>query len=413
MRINRPGRGVVACACLALAGLAACSPAPRPRVAVPIPVPVVVVGQAPSPSPPPEPSSPPPSAPEEPPPPGCTLAEGQRVIGHGALAAAGSNITTVASHTVVAWAAGSGATGLDAHGVEIDPSGAAVTDVVPVVAGGRTVAIGRVSAAAVGPGGALRLVADRRFREGLAEYVECGTSRGQVARLTEEGGYEDDGTAIHFDLAECRSIVAGERPFVLGAYPANDEDLFAGMVYLHAQSWGAPTDQFTRVWSYSQSQDVFDRDMPWLRAIALDAPAEPVGVALPGGGYAVAWRHRGVVYLQWLGANLAPRGAPRAISTRATQPGLPQLAVNGREVLAVFAQRAGERARWSVHAVRLPFDGNALPHVVLAQGPEDAIAPAAIAVEGSEGWAVTWSQSAPPVRRGVDRPLHSRFWLQH
>ncbi len=386
---------------------AACAPAPRPRIATPEPVRVAAASPPPEASPAPEPSSAPPPAPE-PPRPGCTLADRQTVIGHGALAALGANVNSVASRTIVAWANA----GLEPRGVEVDAAGAAIAEIAPFVPTGRTVETGRVSAA-VGSDGVVRVVADRRFRDGQAEYVECGTSRGQVARLTEQGQYEDEGTAIHFDLASCRTIVAGDRPFVLGAYPANDEDLFAGVVYLHAQWWGASTEQFTRLWSYTQSQDIFDRGMPWLRAIALDAPAEPVGVALPGGGFAIAWRHRGIVYLQWLGPNLAPRRAPLALSTRATQPGLPQLAVSGREVLAVFAQRAGAHARSSIHGVRLPLNGTATTHAVLAQGTESAFAPAVVAVGegGTDAWAVSWTQSAPQPRRGAPS-VGARVWLR-
>ena len=341
--------------------------------------------------------------------PGCTLADAQSVVGHGALPGVGINLTVVSSRTIAGWTVGSATAGFEPRGVEIDANGASVAEIAVAPTTGRTVEIGRVSAAA-GTDGVVRLVSDRRFRDDHGEYVECGTFRGQVARLTDEGQYEDEGAAIHFDMASCRSVVAAERPFVMGTYPASDEDLFSGIVYQHAQWWGAPSGQFARLWSYAQSQDVFDQGIPWLRALALDAPAEPVGVALPGGGLAVAWRHRGAVYLQWLGADLTPRGAPRVISTRSMQPGLPQLAVNGTDVVALFAQRAGVHARSAVYAVRLPLNGNALPHIVLAQGPEDAFAPSAVAI-GTDGWAVTWSQSGGQARRGVATP-GARVWLR-
>ncbi len=366
----------------------------------------VVTRPASSPPPPEVSSAPPPEV--EPTHAGCTLAESTTSITRDALAMPGSNLTTMGGRTMLAWA------GYDAnaqrpqpHGAVIDVHGAAVAPIEAPALTGVTRSLDRVSAM-LSSDGTPGLRVDRTVREGTEEAIVCGNRRGVVALVDERGEYAEEGSEIHFDMASCRSVVAGDRVFVVSANPARDEDLFAGVVYLHAQFAEAGAEQFSRIWSYPESQEVFDRQMPWLRALAVGAPTETVATPMPGGGFALAWKQRNIVYVQTLADSLAPRGTPRVVSTRGAQPGFPRIAANARDVVAVFSQRASARGRAAIHAVRIPARG-APVHTVIAQGTEDAVGPSVIAL-GDDAWAIAWSFETPT--RSPGEPGRGHTWVR-
>jgi hypothetical protein len=372
--------------------LAACSPPPRRIVHAPAPTapPRRVEAAA-----PPASSAPPPAAPEQPNPsePGCAVAPATNTLAHDALAASGLSLTNLGSRAAIAWITPNDAIGFDPLAIEVDSNGHALNNALHAPSSHRVLTVEHATPY-VGTDGEFHLAVDRRVRIDASEWVDCGAVRGEVAHFDDAGQYAEEGDTIHFDPASCATVVADDHPFVVWTYPEPDNDLFSGSVSVNA---GPHPQAAVRQWTFQPARALFDLGMPWLRALASESPVDPVATVAPGGGYAIAWRQNGVVAMQWIRDDLAPRVAPRSISTPRAEAGPPQIASNAREAVVVYAERASARARSSVRAVRLVPPGNRrapIAPTTITRGPNEAFAPS-IAAVGNDTWAITWSERAP------------------
>jgi hypothetical protein len=137
----------------------------------------------------------------------------------------------------------------------------------------------------------------------------------------------------------------------------------------------------------------------------LPTPTEPAEVlttlVVPGRGVAAGYRHAGRIWVGWLSERGEVLVEAAAIGDVAVELGRPTLAFNGRELVAVYAERAREgdppRLRWARGPAGKPLGGSVVLELPAGGPGGEAIAPAAASLSAGRTL-LSWTEGSKGAR---------------